>query len=458
MFLKQTCFSLLFLLAICFASFQSFAQDPSKGVGVDAYVKAENLKKASKYAEALVEYDKALKSEPTNYAYHYGKGHCLILKGDTTAGITSLEKTVSLKNDHTKSYEEMAKIYNKKKNYDKAIENFESCIKYEEEDKRRFSYKIEIIKILNKAKRYEDIGKYVVLAKTLYPNNFDLLKLEARNNNVLKRYDSVIFYMEQALQLVKGRPAADQAPFYYEIGLAYYSMEDYPKANMALEKANFGSFRSKVQKMMPSYHTDIAKAYSEVYEYNEAEKFLAQAFKIDAKYKPAVDLQKEISSYKIDISTAIRKLEDSVKVEKNPKKKSDEYCKLCNMQFTSLQYDGAMLSADECLKLNQRNFKVMFLKSVSTFKSGNTPDAISSLDRFSRIPTLSPDFQAKCNFMLGLMYKQQKDIKTAMSYFFNKKVTGMFRNAAILEVKKLKGGGESDEEEIGSSESETTQE
>ena len=61
MFSKQTCFSLLMLLAICFASFQSFAQDPSKGIGVDAYVKAENLKKASKYAEALLEYDKALK-------------------------------------------------------------------------------------------------------------------------------------------------------------------------------------------------------------------------------------------------------------------------------------------------------------------------------------------------------------------------------------------------------------
>ncbi len=458
MFSKQVYFSLL-LLAIYFAGFNSLAQDPSKGIGVDAYVKAENLKKIGKYTDALLEYDKALKSEPNNYAYHYGKGNCFILKGDTTSGITCLEKTVAIKNDHTKSHEDMAKIYNKKKVYDKAIENYESCIKYEEEDKKRFSYKIEIIKILNKAKKYEDVGKYVTLAKTLYPNNFDLLKLEARNNNILKRYDSVIFYMEEALKLVKGRPAADQAPFYYEIGLAYYSMGQYDKANPVLEKANFGSFRSKVQKMMPSYHTDIAKAYSEVYEYDEAEKFLAQAFKIDVKYKPAVDLQKEISSYKIDMSTAIRKLEDSVKVEKNPKKKSDEYCKLCNMQFTSLQYDGAMLSADECLKLNQRNFKVMFLKSVSTFKSGNTNDAISSLDRFSRIPTLSPDFQAKCNFMMGLMYKQQKDVKTAMSYFFNKKVTGMYRNAAILEVKKLKGGGDTnEEEESGSTDSETPQE
>ena len=72
--------------------------------------------------------------------------------------------------------------------------------------------------------------------------------------------------------------------------------------------------------------------------------------------------EKEIDSYKKDVSLAIRKLEDSVKVEKNPKTKSDEYCKLCMMQFNSLQYDGAMLSAEECLKMNQRNFKIMFLK------------------------------------------------------------------------------------------------
>jgi lipopolysaccharide biosynthesis regulator YciM len=134
-------------------------------------------------------------------------------------------------------------------------------------------------------------------------------------------------------------------------------------------------------------------------------------------------------------------------VEKNPKKKSDEYCKLCNMQFTSLQYDGAMLSAEECLKMNQRNFKVMFLKSVSMFKSGRVEDAISSLDRFSRIPTLSPEFQAKCNFMLGLMYKESKDNKTAMSYFFNKKIIGMYQRAAVLEVKKLKNGGKAPEED-----------
>ena len=443
---KQFYFPLFFLICTFFANLDIQAQE-TKGIGVDAYVKAENLKKASKYAEALPEYDKAIKAEPSNYAYHYGKGNCLILKGDTTAGITSLEKTVALKNDHVKSHEDMAKIYDKKKNYDKAIENYENCIKYDEDDKKRFAYKIEIIKILNKAKRYEDVSKYVILAKTIYPNSFDLLKLEARNNNILKRYDSVIYYMEQALKLVQGRPAADQAPFYYEIGLAYYSMEQYDKANPVLLKANFGPFRSKVQKMTAAYHTDLAKVYSEVYEYNEAEKFLAQAFKIDAKYKPAIDLQKEISSYKIDMTTAIKKLEDSVKVEKNPKKKSDEYCKLCNMQFSSLQYDGAMLSADECLKLNQRNFKVMFLKSVSTYKSGNTNDAIASLDRFSRIPTLAPDFQAKCNFMLGMMYKEAKDVKNAMSYFYSKKMIGGYRNAAMLEIKKLKGGGNTDTEE-----------
>lgn len=433
------------LLFCLMTSSSLFAQD--RGTGVDAYVKAENLKKAGKYDEALPEYDKALKAEPQNYAYHYGKGNCLILKGDTTKGIVSLEKTVAIKNDHTKSYEDMAKIYDKQKKYDKSIENYESCIKYDADDKKRFSYKIEIIKILNKGKRYEDVGKYVTLAKTIYPNSLDLLKLEARNNNILQRYDSVIFYMQQGLKLLQGKPAADQAPLYYEMGLAYYHMGQYDKANPMLEKANFGPFRSKVYKMTAAYHTEIAKAYSEVYEYSEAEKFLATAFKIDPKYKEAVDLQKEISGYKIDMSSAIKKLEDSVKVEKNPKKKSDEYCKLCNMQFTSLQYDGAMLSAEECLKMNQRNFKVMFLKSVSMFKSGRIEDAISNLDRFSRIPTLSPEFQAKCNFMLGLMYKESKDNKTAMTYFFNKKIIGMYQRAAVLEVKKLKNGGKASDEE-----------
>jgi tetratricopeptide (TPR) repeat protein len=426
-----------------------YAQD--KGTGVSEYVKAENLKKAAKYDEALPEYDKALKAEPNNFAYHYGKGNCLILKGDTTKGIASLEKTIEIKNDHIKSYEDLAKIYEKQKKYDKAIENYESTIKYDPDDKKRFAYKIEIIRILNKAKRYEDVGKYVTLAKTIYPNNLDLLKLEARNNNILTRYDSVIYYMQQGLKLLQGKPAADQAPLYYEMGLAYYKLKQYDKANPILEKANFGPFRNKVYKMTAAYHTEIAKAYAEVYEYSEAEKFLAHAFEIDSKYKEAVDLQKEISGYKIDISAAIKKLEDSVKVEKNPKKKSDEYCKLCNMQFNSLQYDGAMLSAEECLKMNQRNFKVMFLKSVSMFKSGRTEDAISNLDRFSRIPTLSPEFQAKCNFMLGLMYKQAKDNNTAKSYFFSKKIIGMYKRAAILEVQKLKGGAETEEDEFGGS-------
>ncbi len=441
---------LFFLLTTCWGSVL-LAQNNTKGEGLDAWVKAEKLKSEKKYDVALVEYDKALKAEPENYNYHYSKGGCCLLKGDTTSAIKCFEKTVSIKNDYVKPYEDMAKIYEKQKSYDRAIENYEKCITYDADSKKQFAYKIEIIKILNKAKKYEDVGKYVSRAKGIYKNNLELLKLEARNNNILQRYDSVIFYMQQALKLVQGKPAAEQAPFYYEIGHAYYNMEQYDKANPMLEKGNFGPFRPKVYKMTAAYHTDIAVAYADVYEYSEAEKFLEKALKIDTKYKQAINLQKEIAGYKIDQSTLIKKLEDSAKVEKNPKKKADEYCRLCNMQFMSLQYDGAMLAAEECLKMNPRNMKIIFLKSVSSFKSGNTDEAIGSLDRFSRSPQLSPEFLSKCYLMLGFMYKQSKDVKTAESFFRNRKIIGGYKQAAMLEWRKLKSGnGATEDEEFGS--------
>lgn len=454
MIVRQSYFSCLFGFIFCLFCGSLLAQNNTKGEGLDAWVKAEKLKSEKKYDLAITEYNKALKAEPENYNYHYSKGNCLLIKGDTAGAVQSFEKTVAIKNDYVKPYDDMAKIFEKQKSFDKAIENYEKCITYDADTKKQFSYKIEIIRILNKAKKYEDVGKYVSRAKVLYANNLDLLKLEARNNNILQRYDSVIFYMQQAIKLVQGRPAAEQAPFYYEIGHAYYNMGQYDKANPMLEKGNFGPFRPKVYKMTAAYQTDLAVAYADVYEYSEAEKFLEKALKIDAKYKQAINLQKEISGYKIDQSTLIRKLEDSAKVEKNPKKKADEYCRLCNMQFTSLQYDGAMLAAEECLKMNPRNMKVIFLKSVSSFKSGNTDEAIGSLDRFSRSPQLSPEFLSKCYLMLGFMYKQSKDLKTAESFFRNRKIGGVYRQAAMLEWKKLKNGGDgtSEEEEFGGEE------
>jgi tetratricopeptide (TPR) repeat protein len=432
------------LFALIFAPMAIFAQN-SKGEGLDFWVKAERLKGEKKYDLALVEYGKAITKEPDNYNYVYSKANCELLKGDTTAGISSLEKVTALKNDYFKAYEDLAKIYNKKKNYDKAIENYENSIKYDPDNNRRFAYKIDIIKILNKAKKYEEVSQYVTRAKQITPNNLDLLKLEARNNNILKRYDSVIYYMQQSLKLVQGRPAGEAAPLYYEMGHAYYEMGQYDKARPMLDKANFGPYRAKVMKMMPNYHTDLATAYEGVYEYEEAEKYLGQALKIDPKYEPAINLQKKISGAKIDKSQEIKKLEDSIKVEKNPKKKADDYCRLCNFQFDALQYDGAMLSGEECLKMNPRNMKVIFVQAVATYKAGQTDNALSKLQKFSKSPALSGEFLARCYLIMGMMYSRTNQPELAKQYFRDPKITGAYRQVAILEMKKMAKKGKGDE-------------
>ncbi len=118
--------------------------------GVIFLVEGATLTKQGKYLEAIVKYNEAIKSDPSNAEYYYYRGLNYIKMLNYILAIEDFDKTISIKPQHYKAYAETAYVYalmkdevSAMKKYDNMIEN--GCLKEDSE-----KVKAKILAILKK--------------------------------------------------------------------------------------------------------------------------------------------------------------------------------------------------------------------------------------------------------------------------------------------------------------------
>ncbi|WP_448519185.1 tetratricopeptide repeat protein [Rhodoflexus sp.] len=442
--MKQFIFMVFFLtgtlVSICFAQ---------RGAGLQNFGDAERLRTNKRYDAALQQYNKAVQLEPDVPDYWYGMGECWWAMKNPVKALEALKKANEVKKDFVKSYDLSGRILNAMKQFEKAGDQYALAFEYYQDPAKKIAAAIAGSIAYNRVKQYDKSLMLLSKAKQLQPDHQEINYFEAKTFNQQKQYQKTIDVLTAFMPVVAKMSQKDAAKFYYELGLAYHRLEDYPNAMEALKKADFGNFKPRVYELSAEYFFKAADAYAKVYEYQKANELLSQAIKIRPNYKEANDLLREINEPRTEVVKRIRAEMDSINKEKNPEKKSKMHCNLCRNQFKAGEYAAAAAAAEECLRTNPRNIPFIFYKSIAQYKSGNQSMAIFEMDKISKAPNLPADTKAMMFFALGLMYKEDKQPQVAVGFF--RRLNGSaFAEAAKIELKALRRGNDAsadDEEE-----------
>lgn len=430
--------STLFILS-CLTS---YAQE-----GLEFVLKAEDFKKAKNYDAALVEYDKAIKADPKNVDYIVRKAQIYFIQKNADNAIQYFEKAVAMQDNNLGAYLNLAKLYTIKASNESAIKAFENAYKFETDNAKKIEYKVNIIKILNKLNRFADSEVHIKDALTLAPNDLTLLYFDAKLANMKGKYEQAKQSMLKATSILKSDDPKEFAKFYYELGYAYYHLEKFNDAKLALDKANFGPFKALIFRMTPPYFFNLAMSYYKVYEIEESKKYLETALKLKTDFTQAHDLLLKIVNMSGDKNAMIESMKRAAEYEKEPQKKAINLATLCENQFHAGKYADALASANAYLAIQPQNTQVVFMKVMCLYKLKKSDEGITILQNLTKIPTLDQEIRAQYNFALGLLYsKTGKDIKMAETAFKKADFAG-FKYAAMVEIENIHGG-KADEQPI----------
>jgi tetratricopeptide (TPR) repeat protein len=436
------CPALLLFLALACAQ----VAHGQKGMGLANFAKAEDLRKTKNHAEAVAEYDKAIKAEADNPIYYFNRGLCYVELKNAEKAKESFQKATQLRPDHFKAFEMLGRLADLAKDTDGAVANYDKASDQAPDKAQKVAYLVEAIKVLNRAGRTTDVGQHLAKGKALDAEHLELLYLEARNQNALGNHQAVIGSVPKIVAHPKhaARPANEMARFHYELGLAYFKTQQYQLAEPALKKADVGTFKPKVFEMTPEYYYLLANAYFKTFVLAKSEEYLATARAMRPNYKEANELATRLANVREDKTERMKTELDSIYKEKNPSKKQQRYCELCRYQFDAGEFAAAAASAEECLRLNQKNTSFIFYRAISLHRSGDLDKATYELDKLVQSPLLDAETKAMFHFALGMMYRDAKQPQLAAGYF--KKANGTFEPAAKLELRNLLKGKGGDEE------------
>ncbi len=444
----------LFSTALVFGM-TSLAVYAQEGTGLSYIVTAEGFKTAGNLAGAIAEYDKAIKAEPTNAEYVFRKGKTYMMLKDQDNAIMCFEKTVQLKKEYVDGHKALALLYQKKNKLPEAAKQYDEAFKYEPDNAKKADYKIHIIKIMAKMKKFNESGNHINDAKQVAPDNLDVLYFDSRFNNTTGKYEAAKTSALKATSSsnLKMDDPKVYAKYFFELGLAYYKLEKYDDANMAFTKANYGPYKRFILEMSPQYFQTLANSYFKVFELDESKNLLETALKMKKDFSAAHELLTKIALSKTDKAAVIKAKQMGIESERDPVKRAQLFSELAEMLFEAGKFPDAAIAADEVIKINPNNYNSMFIKGLALSRQNKNPEAIDLLSNTLKYPGLDQETKAQLNFALGLCYGKAGNSKLADTSF-KKAVYGSFKYAAMAELSKL---GETVQEAVPTGEDEDTE-
>lgn len=432
---------LLFLGLLIGLSLSVIAQPPGK----QAYVEAENLRKQNNCKDAIDKYNQAIQLEPSNFKYYFQKGKCEYKQRDMEMAKESFKSTVEFKRDFTPAYSLLAKIYKDEKDYDNAIYYYEEAARHESNDGRKVQYKLLLVNLLLKEDRIYDAKKHIDEARAVDPDNPNILYYNAEINAMDKNWDAAARNYERALESdrLKSAPPAEQAKYYYGLGVAYSNIGDNAKARAAWSKANFGPYKNLIQQQMLKanhvYFYKIAVSYYLNGEYNESENYIAQALDLQRNFPSAYMLKARIEMKRGNQPRAIEYYQQAIDSESDAAKKARIYQMVASLYLNNNDSYRALDAINQALQGNSASASLLSMKAKAEYESGKYRDAVTTLERLlsGGVDTKS---KARFSFMLGMAAKQAADNDKAIEAFKNA-MYGPYKPAAKIELDKLQGKG-----------------
>lgn len=190
---------------------QTEAQATASAEVAAAYQKAVELQTASKFPDALTEYDKAIAGAPNEPSYIYGKGTCYQQMGDMDNAIKCYEKAVSL-NGSEKAYRDALNGAKAAVGQAKAQPLVDSAIKKQTTDLGggKYDYAGAIADYNSALKLYDDPATHMNLGTALQANNdtAGALREYSRAIQMDATMADAYFYRASLYEFLKNLPGA----------------------------------------------------------------------------------------------------------------------------------------------------------------------------------------------------------------------------------------------------------
>jgi tetratricopeptide (TPR) repeat protein len=424
----------LFIIVLL-ASFNIHAQY-HKHDGLPHYVDAEVLRKQGQFQKALVAYEKAIRNEPSNYNYLYGKALAEYQVKDSEASKNSLESLFKLKTDFAPAYLLMAQIYQQKGDMNKAVSFYDSAAKYESEVVNKLKYKqlvaSKYIKENDFKLAYEKLKEMYAFA----PKDLKVVHYYARLANTNGHYKEAVSAILLVENAIKALPAAgnESAKYYYELGFAFFHLGEYEKASKAWDKAKVGEFASKIERFSGKYFVGIATTYYKFHMDKEALHYVDIAEKIQEKIVDTHLLKAQISKRHAAKNNKEIKhhLEAIIKTEVNPVKKEKIMSDLAELYLDSEEFDLALQTVETALKSKPEDLKLKFAKALILYKKGNYKEADTYVQG-----TLKQN--ANVDFTLLLAFNAKKSGNTELAkQTLTRLLRSPYHHIAEVELKEMK--------------------
>jgi tetratricopeptide (TPR) repeat protein len=431
---------LLLTLIFCFTTALSVM---GQGAGKNAFAQAESLRKGKRYQEAIVKYDEAIKLEAGNYRYHFSRGKCYYEMKEFDLALSSFEESIEYKKDNVFAYTLIAKIYRRKNDNVNAVYYYDLAFQYEQDPKRKVSYKMEAIKLLLQDNKTAEAQKHLKEVKAVEPDNINILYFDAKISNENGEYQEARKNMEVATTKLEGQPPAQAAKYWYELGFACNKLGDYACSSKAWEKAYFGKYKALIDREKsvnsPAFYYRIAMSYFAGGEYEQSKAQIDKSLELQNNFPAAYLLMGKIDKKQGNYSSAIENFKRAASFEEDPAKKVKILQTLASLQVDAGDYSGGISTINEAISKSQPSPQLQYMKAVCHYQLRQYDSAISLLEGMIT-GTQDAALKAKYSFLIGMSAKNT-DSEKAKAAFKAASAGPMFKAASKVELEKLMKAG-----------------
>ncbi len=433
------------LVLIGLTAVVAFGQ-PGKPIDETFFEKGMSFLDQKKFRDAADEFDHAVAVNPQP-KYYNQKGLALMFARDFAKAADAYENSILLQPDNPDAYKGLVNCYKAMKDNDRLVATWDGMSKNLSDVKERLAAKANVINFMIRRREYDVARTHAVEAVQISPNDVETLQLYARVNNLLGNYEEARSSAQKAANNLATSEVGLVSNVFYELGYAAHFLGDFKTKNMAFEKVKGDSFRPLMAKLTPEYFTSLAYAFDAIFEYDEAEKQLSEAFGVDEHYPDANKMQAVISGhrnpahekiafYKKAI-TGILKQKESDNTGKYDQELMEDYAGLIELKINSGEYPAAIAAASECMDIFAQQplalDRVKFFKAIALNRENKTDEAIALLTELSssdeRNANRNPTDFLSYNFALGYLQYQTKDYEKAKQALARAR-RGQFANAA----------------------------
>ncbi|KXX70063.1 lipopolysaccharide assembly protein LapB [Flammeovirga sp. SJP92] len=421
----------LVILYFC-ATTLTFAQNDAE----DYYVKGEVFAETGKYEQAIMSYEVAIAKDDQNPKYLYKLGMVYLKSNKISEAEQTFLKTIEVDDNYIDAHLKLALLYKEKKDYDNCIKHLDEAYRVTTNEDKQLAYKTRIINILEMKKRFDEAGPHIEDAKKIAPNNNYILYMDAKYHNyITKNYELAKSSLQLAIAQMEEEKGKAHEHYYYELGVAHHSLEDYQNANIAFKEIRDDKLRSKLSAMTPEYLYQVASAYYQIYNLDEASSILHSIIKMNDTFEPAYDLLIELEENKLNRSEVIKLLEHKVSIQKDNTEKVKILADLIDFELKFGDFDNAFKHLEE---FNQNGIPlpdVKFMQARAYHAINDNEKAMELLEEL--INYNGPKVKYRSSFLKGMILIKEKKYKEA-KLAFNQPFPAEFSVAAKEQLKLIK--------------------